>query len=52
MRRITAEKETLYKGIVLAGPWPPYHRELTRNPMPVPYSDNPPAEIPIDMEVA
>jgi hypothetical protein len=41
--------ETLYNGIVLPDEWPPDYGALTRDPMPVPYLDNPPAVIPIDV---
>ena len=40
---------TLYNGIVLPDEWPPNYDAITRNPMPVPYLDNPPAVIPIDV---
>ena len=41
--------ETLYNGIVLPEEWPPRTYEMTREPMPVPYLENPPEEIPIDV---
>jgi hypothetical protein len=41
--------ETLYNGIVLPNQWPPRRIELKREPMPVPYLNNPPAVIPIDV---
>ena len=41
--------EILYNGIELPEQWPPDYGELTREPMPVPYLDNPPAVIPIDV---
>jgi hypothetical protein len=41
--------DTLYNGIVLPDEWPPNYDAITRNPMPVPYLDNPPAVIPIDV---
>jgi len=41
--------ETLYNGIVLPDDWPPDYGELTRDPMPVPYLENPPEVIPIDV---
>lgn len=40
--------ETLYNGIELPSPWPP-RRELSEEPMPVPYLASPPAVIPIDV---
>jgi hypothetical protein len=51
-------REKLYNGIILADPWPPRYMELTDraveppeplDPMPVPYLDNPPALLPIDV---
>jgi len=41
--------ETLYNGIVLPDQWPPDYGELTRKPMPVPYLENRPAVVPIDV---
>jgi len=41
--------ETLYNGIELPDQWPPKYNELTRDPMPVPYLENPPAVVPIDV---
>ena len=41
--------ETLYNGIVLPGEWPPKRTELSRDPMPVPYLDDPPDVVPIDV---
>jgi len=41
--------ETLYNGIVLPDEWPPDYGALTRDPMPVPYLENPPAVVPIDV---
>jgi len=41
--------ETLYNGIELPDQWPPQRKELTREPMPVPYLKNPPKVIPIDV---
>jgi hypothetical protein len=41
--------ETLYNGITLTDKWPPQIKELTRQPMPVPYLQNPPEVIPIDV---
>jgi hypothetical protein len=42
-------RERLYNGIELPDQWPPQYDELTRDPMPVPYLENPPAAIPIDV---
>jgi hypothetical protein len=41
--------EILYNGIVLPDQWPPDYGAITRDPMPVPYLDNPPDIIPIDV---
>ena len=41
--------ETLYNGIVLPSPWPPKRETLPPDPMPVPYLDDPPGVIPIDV---
>ncbi|HSW47189.1 MAG TPA: hypothetical protein VLM89_16620, partial [Phycisphaerae bacterium] len=41
--------ETLYNGIVLPDEWPPKIAELTREPMPVPYLENRPEVVPIDI---
>ncbi|MHC4725432.1 MAG: hypothetical protein ACYS9V_14525 [Planctomycetota bacterium] len=41
--------EILYNGIVLPDEWPPRTYEMTREPMPVPYLENPPEDIPIDV---
>ena len=41
--------ETLYNGIVLTDEWPPKIPELSREPMPVPYLDNRPEVVPIDV---
>ncbi len=42
--------ETLYNGIVLPSEWPPRNMNPASDvPMPVPYLDNPPAVIPIDV---
>ncbi len=41
--------ETLYNGIVLPEQWPPDYGEITRDPMPVPYLENRPQVIPIDV---
>jgi len=45
----TTAGETLYNGIVLPDQWPPDVRTLGDDPMPVPYLENPPAVIPIDV---
>jgi len=39
----------LYNGIELPDEWPPQQGELTREPMPVPYLEHPPAVAPIDV---
>ncbi|NLX22007.1 MAG: hypothetical protein GXY55_10130 [Phycisphaerae bacterium] len=41
--------ETLYNGIVLPAQWPPRIPELSREPMPVPYLDQRPEVVPIDV---
>ncbi|NLE60097.1 MAG: hypothetical protein GX616_17235 [Planctomycetes bacterium] len=41
--------ETLYNGIVLPDEWPPQIKELSREPMPVPYLENRPEVVPIDV---
>lgn len=41
--------ELLYNGIELPDEWPPHVEKLTREPMPVPYLQNPPDVIPIDV---
>lgn len=41
--------ETLYNGISLPESWPPSVKQLTREPMRVPYLKNPPEVIPIDV---
>jgi len=41
--------EKLYNGIILPDEWPPKNIELKREPMPVPYLENPPDVIPIDV---
>ena len=41
--------ETLYNGIELPDQWPPNYGVLKREPMPVPYLDNPPEVINIDV---
>lgn len=38
----------LYNGIILPETWPPENRALTRDPMMVPYLEQPPETIPID----
>jgi len=46
---VTLAGETLYNGIVLPDQWPPDVRTLDKEPIPVPYLDDPPAVIPIDV---
>ncbi len=48
---VTGKKsgELLYNGIQLPRQWPPRLENLTREPMTVPYLENPPAVIPIDI---
>lgn len=41
--------ETLYNGIVLPDEWPPKLARLDREPMPVPYLENRPKVVPIDV---
>jgi len=41
--------ETLYNGIRLPDAWPPADRVPTREPMPLPYLEHPPENIPIDV---
>jgi hypothetical protein len=41
--------DTLYNGIVLPQEWPPRIKELSREPMPVPYLDQRPEVVPIDV---
>ena len=41
--------EVLYNGIELSDPWPPNYGEPTGDPRPVPYLDNPPKVVPIDV---
>lgn len=41
--------ETLYNGIQLAKGWPPEYDRDPRQAMPIPYLENPPAVIPIDV---
>ena len=43
------DNETLYNGIVLPADWPPRRTALPHDPMPVPYLDDPPDVIPIDV---
>ncbi len=44
------EREVLYNGIELPAVWPPiYDSAGTREPMPVPYLENPPNVIPVDV---
>jgi len=45
----TVAGETLYNGIILPDSWPPEIKQLTREPMCVPYLENPPDIIPIDV---
>lgn len=45
----TVTGETLYNGIILPDSWPPEIKQLTREPMRVPYLENPPDIIPIDV---
>lgn len=42
-------EERLYNGIALPEKWPPETGQLTRKPMSVPYLENPPAVVPIDV---
>ena len=44
-----AGQEVLYNGIALPSPWPPYRRQLERDPQFPPYLMRPPAVIPIDV---
>jgi len=46
---MTRATETLYNGIELPAPWPPKRDSLTRQPMPVPYLENRPEVVPIDV---
>jgi hypothetical protein len=46
---VTTAEEKLYNGIVLPDTWPPQTSTLTREPMEVPYLENPPVVIPIDV---
>ncbi len=41
--------QTLHNGIVLPDEWPPQIKELSREPMPVPYLEKRPEVIPIDV---
>ena len=43
------EKESPYNGIVTPRVWPPQHIESDEALLPVPYLNNPPSVIPIDM---
>ncbi len=45
----TTAGETLYNGIVLPDEWPPKIDKLTNEPMPVPYLENRPEVVPIDV---
>ena len=45
----TQKGETLYNGILLPEQWPPDYGGWTREPMPVPYLENPPEVINIDV---
>jgi hypothetical protein len=45
----TEKKEVLYNGIVLPKQWPPIYDRNPHEPMPVPYLDNPPDVIPVDV---
>jgi hypothetical protein len=42
-------QEVLYNGIELPSPWPPFRRQLDRDPLFPPYLMRPPAVIPIDV---
>lgn len=44
-----AKPEVLYNGIRLPDVWPPTDLAVSREPMPLPYLDNPPEVIPIDV---
>ena len=46
---VQAEGEVLYNGIRLPSGWPPKLESLTRQPIPVPYLENRPTVIPIDV---
>ena len=46
---VDAKDRVLYNGIALPAVWPPRQAALTREPMAVPYLDNPPEVIPIDV---
>lgn len=46
---LLSAEERLYNGIVLPDTWPPKTSQLIRQPMPVPYLEDPPAVIPIDV---
>ncbi|MHC5165783.1 MAG: fibronectin type III domain-containing protein, partial [Planctomycetota bacterium] len=45
----TADGETLYNGIVLPQAWPPEYGPVQYEPMPVPYLDDPPEVVLIDV---
>ncbi|MGJ5818115.1 glycosyl hydrolase family 32 [Paludibaculum fermentans] len=42
-------QQTLHNGIVLPADWPPSRQSLEYKPMPVPYLEQPPSLIPIDL---
>jgi hypothetical protein len=44
-----ATGDVLYNGVVLPQAWPPDYGEVTREPMPLPYLQSPPAVVPIDV---
>ena len=46
---VEKKANVLYNGIELPDQWPPRNIKLTREPMPVPYLENPPEVIPIDV---
>ena len=48
-KEVTQGSETLYNGIVLPEQWPPDYGGWTREPMCVPYLENPPEVIDIDV---
>lgn len=43
------DEQVLYNGVRLPKHWPPRMEKLTRTPMPVPYLEQPPEVIPIDV---
>jgi hypothetical protein len=47
--RNLGKEEILYNGISIGSYWPPRDYKLTYDPMPVPYLQNPPAIIPINI---